>query len=52
MKNDLIDYVSTDTHDMPGREPCMAQCYDALVKEYGEDTARALTNDNAEELFD
>ena len=52
MKNDLIDYVSTDTHDMPGREPCMVQCYDALVKEYGEDTARALTNDNAEELFD
>ena len=52
MKNSLIDYVSTDAHDMPGREPAMAQCYDVLVKEYGEDTAHALTHENAEELFD
>ncbi len=51
MKNELIDYVSTDTHDMPGREPLMAQCYDVLVKDYGEDIARALTHDNAQELF-
>ena len=52
MKNDLIDYVSTDTHDLPGREPCMAKCYDILVKEYGEDTAQALTHDNAQELLE
>ena len=52
MKNDLIDYVSTDTHDMEGREPCMQKCYENLVKEYGEDTARALTHDNAEEFFE
>ena len=52
MKNGLIDYVSTDTHDMEGREPCMEKCYDNLVKEYGEDTALALTHDNAQEFFD
>ena len=52
MKNDLIDYVSTDTHDMPGREPCFTQCYETLLKEYGAETAMALTHDNAEELFE
>lgn len=52
MKYGLIDYVSTDTHDMPGREPLMAQCYDVLVKDYGKDTAMALTHDNAQELFE
>lgn len=52
MKSGLIDYVSTDTHDMPGREPAMGQCYDILLKEYGEDTASALTNDNAQEILE
>ena len=51
-KYGLIDYVSTDTHDMPGREPLMAQCYDVLVKDYGKETAMALTHDNAQELFE
>ena len=51
MKNGLIDFVSTDTHDMPGREPSMGQCYDILMKGYGEETARALTGGNADILF-
>ena len=51
MRSDLIDYVSTDTHDMPGREPVMAQCYETLVRDYGEDTAHALTRENADIFF-
>ena len=51
MKNGLIDFVSTDTHDMPDREPRMGQCYDILMKGYGEETARALTGGNADILF-
>ena len=51
MKNELIDYVSTDTHDMVGREPCMSKCYQVLREEYRDETANALTNGNAEEFF-
>ena len=51
MKNGLIDYVSTDTHDMPGREPSMGQCCDVLTKGYSADVARALTSCNADVLF-
>ncbi len=51
MKNELIDYVSTDTHDMPGREPMMKKCYDVLIHEYGQTAADALTHKNAQDFF-
>ena len=52
IKEELLDYVSTDTHDMPGREPCMTQCYRTLEKEFGHDVARALTWYDAQELLE
>ena len=51
MKDELVDMVSTDTHDMPGREPAMAPCFDALKRDYGEETALYLTRDHARELL-
>lgn len=49
---ELLDYVSTDTHDIPGREPCMSACFQTLEKEFGREAARALTWYDAQEFFD
>lgn len=51
MNNGLIDFVSTDTHDMPGREPAMALCYDILKRDWGEEAAELLTRENARMLL-
>ena len=52
IREELLDYVSTDTHDMPGREPCMNACFQALEKEFGHEVARALTWYDAQELLE
>lgn len=52
ISEELLDYVSTDTHDMPGREPCMNVCFQALEKEFGHEIARALTWYDAQELLE
>ena len=52
IKEQLLDYVSTDTHDMKGREPCMTRCYQTLEKEFGHDVARSLTWYHALEFFE
>ena len=52
ISEELLDYVSTDTHDMPGREPCMNACFQALEKEFGHEVARALTWYDAQELLE
>ena len=52
VKEELLDYVSTDTHDMPGREPCMSACFQVLEKEFGHEVARALTWYDAQEFFE
>lgn len=50
-EEDLVDYVSTDTHDMPGRETCMTEAYDFICDRYGRSRADALCRDNALELL-
>ena len=52
IREELLDYVSTDTNDMPGREPCMNACFQALEKEFGHEIARALTWYDAQELLE
>ena len=52
VREELLDYVSTDTHDMPGREPCMTACFRMIEKEFGHDAARALTWYDAQEIFE
>lgn len=51
VREELLDYVSTDTHDMLGREPCMTACFGVLEREFGRDAARALTWYDAMEFF-
>lgn len=48
---DLVDYISTDSHDMPHRHSCMTECYERLKTLYGKSRADALTYDNALEIF-
>ena len=52
IREELLDYVSTDTHDMPGREPCMSACFQTLEQEFGREAARALTWYDAQEFLE
>lgn len=47
----LVDFVSTDCHDLPGRDNRMAEAFDQLTILYGIDLAHALTHGNAEKLL-
>lgn len=43
LKDQLIDFVATDTHDVVRRPSCMQQAYDILEKRYGSAYAAKLT---------
>ena len=47
----LVDFVSTDSHDLPGRSSKMKAAYETLTAEYGQEYARALTYGNAWKLL-
>ena len=46
-ENGLVDFVSSDSHDMPGRENRMAPAFEQLSERFGEEMAKALTSENA-----
>ena len=52
IKDELVDYISTDSHDLPGRENHMAEAFDTLSAEFGLDLATALTSGNAKKILD
>ena len=41
-KEELVDFVATDTHAMPGRETCMTAGMTALKEKYGEEAERRI----------
>ena len=41
-REELADFIATDTHAMPGRETCMREGMEAIAAKYGEETARRL----------
>lgn len=47
----MVDYVATDCHDLPGRDNCMAACFERLQQDLGPEAAHALTHGNAEKLL-
>ena len=47
----LVDFISTDCHDLPGRRNHMLEAYDRLKADLGEEEARALTFGNAEKIL-
>lgn len=50
-KEELVDFISTDCHDLPGRDNHMAEAFDRLTVDYGIDYAHALTHGNAEKIL-
>ena len=47
----LVDFIATDSHDLPGRDNHMAEAFDQLTVLYGIEMAHALTHGNAEKLL-
>ena len=41
-KQELVDFVATDTHCMPGRETCMREGMKSLRARYGEKIAERI----------
>lgn len=47
----LIDFVSSDSHDLPGRKNRMRPAFDRLKADYGREMAHDLTHGNAERMI-
>lgn len=47
LKDDLIDIISSDAHNMTSRAPVMQKAYNLIEKAYGEDRAKKLFFSNA-----
>ncbi len=50
-EEELVDFVSSDSHDLPGRDSHMAEAFDELTVRFGIDLAHALTHGNAEKIL-
>ena len=50
-KEDLVDFVATDTHAMEGRGTCLTEGMKALEEKFGEKTAKRIM-ENAERLVE
>lgn len=49
LKEELVDYLGTDAHNMMRRKPEMQKCAELLYRKYREEYVRALLYENAEE---
>ena len=47
----LVDFVSTDSHDLPGRSNRFKAAYEALAANYGSEYAQELTHGNAQKIL-
>lgn len=47
----VVDFIATDTHDMPDRHPNMSEAYEVLRNMLGEEEAAALTGGNQRRLL-
>lgn len=50
-KNNLVDFVSSDAHDLKTRKPELAAAYSYVVKKFGEGYAAKLFRDNAIDML-
>jgi protein-tyrosine phosphatase len=51
IKNNLIDFIATDSHNTSSRAPNMKEAYKILLKKYGNEKANKIFNDNASKLL-
>ncbi|MBR2824055.1 MAG: hypothetical protein IKE24_10260 [Clostridia bacterium] len=52
LKAGLIDVVASDMHNLTSRKPNLAEARNALKREYGEDFARLLTEENPRQILE
>ncbi|MBR6185848.1 MAG: hypothetical protein IKQ41_06245 [Clostridia bacterium] len=52
LADELVDFISTDCHDLPGRDSRMAEAFDVLTERFGIELATALTSGNAQRILD
>lgn len=52
LKAGLVDFVGTDCHDMPGRQPKMRAAADKMIEVIGEEATRRILVDNPMLLFE
>ena len=51
LEEGLVDFISSDCHDMPGRTNHMLEAYERLAEDLGEARARKLTFGNADRIL-
>ena len=51
IREGMIDYIASDSHDLGGRHTCMTRCYERLTEQFGQATADALMRENAMEIL-
>lgn len=51
IKNDYLDYIATDAHDIAGRKPDLGACAAYVAKKYGEEYARRIFVKNPREII-
>ena len=51
LKEGLVDFISSDSHDMPGRANHMLEAYERLREDLGEEQAEKLTWGNANRIL-
>lgn len=49
---DLVDYIASDAHNLSDRSSHMEECFVYIRKKYGEDSARALFENNPRRILD
>ena len=47
-----VHFIATDAHNLEGRRPSLRKAYDAVAKEFGEETAVRLCVDNPRSAFE
>lgn len=51
LRKDLVDFISTDAHDLKERPPLLSDAYNYVAKKYGQTRADAVCCENARSLF-
>lgn len=51
LKNEWVDYVATDAHNVSSRPARMAECREILIKRYGKAAAARMTDLNQRQIF-
>lgn len=51
LEEKLVDFISSDAHDISRRPPYMQKAFDYLAKKYGKEYAERLCCENAKKLF-